>query len=167
MFFHVWILSHSVMLLRYIHVVDCGLHRVVLLIYLPASPASLFPWRTSAYGPWVVWLYTGVLDALTSPLQCPEWQINIRNLTSLGPVVISASLHMTHWLSGHWRSFQKMRTASSQCLFLEGKPIVLFHTLPSAVCVRWQVSKIFALPVLTHLIFTPTLEGLCVVGSVW
>ena len=148
MFLRVWILSLSVVFLRYIHVVDYGLHRVVLLlIYLPASPASLLPWRTSAHGPWAVWLYTGVLDSLTSPLQCPELQINIRSLTSLGPVVIPAGLQMTHWLWDHWRSFQKVRTASSQCLFLEGKPIVLFNTLPSApeaMCGRWQTSTIFA-----------------------
>ena len=43
-FFRVWILSLSVVFLRYIHVVDHGLHRVVLLlIYLPASPTRFLP----------------------------------------------------------------------------------------------------------------------------
>ena len=43
-FFRVWILSLSLVFLRYIHVVDHGLHRVVLLlIYLPASPTPFLP----------------------------------------------------------------------------------------------------------------------------
>lgn len=83
-FLRVWILSLSVVFLRYIHVVDHGYTErssfLFIFLLLPPPSSHEGPQPTAAE-------LCGSIQGLgfpDNPLQCPELQINVRSLTSLG-----------------------------------------------------------------------------------